>query len=276
MVVLFSLSCIGKGQPMEHKMLTIDHVLIAVDNLDSAKSEYESYGFTVVYGGDKDKALNALIFLKDGTLIELIGKDRFPSSYKTLNKLRITRLFGFMKDRISAFSSVPAGFFNYSLYSPDLNHTYNYFKSTKIKVSKPKAFERKREDGTIVRWELIGTKPYDLPFIIGDYTPGRVSDSSFLNHKNHAVGIDSILIETSVFAEYYEIYNLLYSQKPLITHDTLQKAVYKVKNITVVLSEARLKTKYFGRNDKSAPVALSVRCSTPDTGYSFRLNNFLR
>lgn len=266
-----------QAQNVQDNKFRIDHVLIAVDNLDSAKKEYEQYGFTVVYGGDPLSALNALIFLKDGTLIELIGKDRFPFSYKLLNRLKITKLFGSMKDRITYFSSVPSGFFNYSIYSDRLDSSYYYLKSKGIKVDKPKEFKRKRDDNVIVKWQLIGIKPYDLPFVIGDYHPSRVSDSSFLNHRNKAIALDSLFIETTDFDSYVNDYSIFYQQAPLIKiiHDK-RCANYNIKGITIHLMERTSIKTFFKKKDQSATSSFVVRCEGENKVYPQNINHFIK
>ena len=257
---LMSFSCVSAQKTRND--LKIDHVLIAVECLDSAVRQYESYGFKVVYGGSEKKALNALIFLKDGTLIELIGQDRFPLAYKLLNSARATLLFGRMKDRITSFPNVPAGFFNYCLYSNDIDEYYLYLKRQGIKVDKAKRFRRKREDGVTIQWELLGTSPYDLPFIISDYTPQRLTDSSYTIHSNNAIGIGSIIVETSDFTSYYNHYCVLYQQKPEIKIKNNERcSEFSVGSSAIVLTESNNHKVYFSKRDKSCTSFFIIKCS---------------
>jgi len=129
------------------KELRLYHILIAVENLADSKKEYEGYGFTVVYGGTEKDTYSTFIFLKDSTLIELVGKDRSPRLFAFLNKLRITRLFSLMKDRITGFRKIKARVFNYCLYSNNLNSTHYCLKQNGIKAVPLKIFSRFREDG---------------------------------------------------------------------------------------------------------------------------------
>lgn len=259
-ILLTLVSGLNAQDTMRTTNLKIDHLLIAVDNLDSAKRQYESYGFNVVYGGEEETSLNALIFLKDGTAIELVGKDRFPKLWKIFNSLRFTAIFGIMKDRITTFPKIREGFFNYSLYSDNLENTYKHLNKNKFIVDKPVRFSRHRNDSVKIQWELIGTKPYDLPFIIGDYTPSRLSDSIFVEHKNKAVAIDSIVVETIAVDEYIEIYTLLYQISPDIESKNGQKTAYfKIGNITLKLQEVARINSYFKRS-LSNTKSFTIKC----------------
>lgn len=264
------------SQNQSYQNPKIDHILIAVDNLDSAIVEYKNYGFTVIYAGSSKDALNALIFLRDGTAIELIGKDRFPHIFTFLNNIRFTRLFGIMKDRISAFRDIPVGLFNYSLYTEDLHLTYKYLKFNGLKVAKPVSFTRQREDLINIKWELIGLFPNDLPFFIGNYSPSRLSDTSFIIHKNHAVAIDSLVIETNSFDKYYQIYNVIYNQKPQIHQkDTFRTCIYRLIDNYVILQEDIQIHSFFTKKDQSAPIRVSIKCEGSSYLKPGKLNDFI-
>lgn len=260
----------------EAQIVRIDHVLIAVDNLDSAKFEYEQNGFNVVYGGTKRKSLNALIFLKDGTVIELIGKDRFPWYYTILNKVGISKLFGLMKDRITKFRKAPDGLFNYCLYSTDLDSTYKNLKANLIKCDKPKQLNRKRDDGIVIKWSLIGTCPYDLPFYINDYSPSRVSDSLLLEHQNGVIGIDSLDVVTNQFESYLKLYNLIYNQSPIVNGSVgLRYARYHLKGQTLILKESVESFVTFNRKECSMPVMVYLSKRYGNQQFKKRINTYL-
>jgi hypothetical protein len=257
-------------------VLKLDHVLIAVKDLKKAKKEYESFGFTVVYGGHPDKALNALIFLKDGTLIELVGQDKFPPIYSTLHTLKITTLLGSMKDRITSFPKIQEGFFNYSLYSNNLDSAYHYLKKSKLSVSKPIKLTRNREDGVKVEWQLIGTKPYDFPFIISDYTPSRISTPDHKKHLNGAISIDTLLITTINFNSVYAKYNLLYQQSPEISiTNSIKKAYYQIGKTVLILQQTDTIRKYY-RNSETETKLFVVGSTDKKYSISTSLNDFIR
>ena len=65
-------------------MLTgIDHIVIAVPDLDVARKSYEALGFTVVPGGRHPVGThNALIAFADGAYVELIAFYEANPSHK--------------------------------------------------------------------------------------------------------------------------------------------------------------------------------------------------
>lgn len=255
----------------------IDHLLIAVDNLDNPKREYEKYGFTVVYGGSKEKAINALIFLTDGTLIELIGKDRIPKYWTFLNHAGITKIFGLMKDRISMFGNVQSGLFNYCIYTSDIKANLRYLKSANIRCGKIVSLSRKREDNVKIKWQLIGTYPYDLPFYINDYQPSRLSDSSLTIHANGVVAIDTLFIETIDFVKYRQIYNQLYNQKPeMVKNANSLMAYYKVGQHTIVLISTNNKVCAFRKTGGSIPVSVTLKANKTPLGKYLMMNGFIK
>lgn len=234
--------------------------MIATERLSEAKAHCERLGFKVAYGGTERRALNALIFLKDGTLIELIGKDRFPAIVSLLRSMRLTRLFGLMIDRIASFPRVPAGLFNVSLHAADLHGTCRRLKENGIRVSRPTRLSRKRDDGVTVRWELLGTAPYDLPFIIGEYRPGRLSDASLMEHPNGAIGIDSVTIGCRDLARYGDIYTRLLEVQPVMaTRNAVRCANFALTGSTVTLVESQDVPNIFTSADESFPLAFAIR-----------------
>ena len=54
----------------------IDHVVIAVNDLDATTRDFEGAGFTVVPGGEhkSGKSSNVLVAFQDGSYFELIRK----------------------------------------------------------------------------------------------------------------------------------------------------------------------------------------------------------
>lgn len=279
-IILFLLSLFLSvklhSQSQNYLTPKIDHVLITVKNLDSAKLEYEKYGFTVVYGGSTKKAFNTLIFIRDVSVIELIGKDRLPFVYTFLNKLRFKKLFGMMKDRITAFRNLPVGLFNYCLYTESLDSTYKYLKRNGLKVAKPVSFSRLREDKIKIKWELVGSFPYDLLFFIKDYSPTRLRDSTYLIHKNKAIAIDTLVIETNTFDKYVKIYNVIYNQTPqMLLNNNVRTLTYKLPEQYVILKEASIVHSFFSKKDQSAPIKISVRCGQPLEIEQKKVNEFI-
>jgi len=214
------------------------------------------------------------IFLQDGSAIELIGKDRLPNLYTILNRLRFTRIFGLMKDRITAFRDLRDGLFNYCLNTDDLLATYEYLELNGLDVAKPISLARLRDDDVKIKWQLIGSSPYDLPFFIGDYNPARISDPLCTQHANKALSLDSIIIATDSFEKYYRIYNVIYNQTPEIElSDTLRTSTYRLTRQVVILQETKIVNWFFTPGDQSAPVKVFITCDEiPDAN---KVNEFI-
>ena len=74
--------------------LKFDHIVLVVRDLKKATADFQSQGFTVTPGGVHYKGLseNALIFLEDGTFIELLA---LRKSFRTsvLQSIRKTKFF---------------------------------------------------------------------------------------------------------------------------------------------------------------------------------------
>lgn len=66
----------------------IGHVLIQVDHLETAIRQYRQMGFQVVSGGVPGKTNNALIYLKDGSFLELFSTNH-GSVVNTLLKFMV-------------------------------------------------------------------------------------------------------------------------------------------------------------------------------------------
>ena len=57
--------------------LSLDHIVIAVTDLDAAMRDYEALGFTVLPGGEHPRgSRNALIVFEDGSYLEIIAFGR--------------------------------------------------------------------------------------------------------------------------------------------------------------------------------------------------------
>ena len=75
-------------------MFKLDHVIIAVFELDQAVADYRALGFTTIYGGRHANGAthNALVCFQDGTYLELLAptgdlgaarRDRFQPAAAT-------------------------------------------------------------------------------------------------------------------------------------------------------------------------------------------------
>lgn len=138
----------------------IDHVLIAVDDLEIAIETYERLGFQVLRGGKHPKmgTHNALVPLADGTYLELIGifdqtlaEDAAPFIVAALkNENRLAR---------------------FVLESDNLDADVAEIRARGFDIGDAQAGERERPDGQRVAWRAAFPSDPRFPFLIQDVTP---------------------------------------------------------------------------------------------------------
>src|SRR5262245_7646198 len=141
-------------------ILGIDHILIAVDDLELASEVYAKLGFQVLPGG-KHPAMgthNALVPLADGTYLELIGvfdmdlaKEQSPHIVAALQQ----------ENRLATFA----------LASDDLDADVAAIRARGLEIGDVKEGERVRPDGERVVWRRAVPADPNLPFVIQDVTP---------------------------------------------------------------------------------------------------------
>lgn len=141
-------------------ILGIDHILIAVNNLDQAVATYQRLGFQVARGGDHPKTgtSNALVAFADGTYLELIAvrdhalvQQAWPKILETLG--RSNHLVNFAIDADNLAAEVTA------------------IRGRGLSIGDPAPGERVRPDGQRVAWLKADPTDKNLPFLLQDVTP---------------------------------------------------------------------------------------------------------
>jgi len=159
----------------------IDHVVIAVRELESAIASYSRAGFTVVRGGKHPIGThNALIALADGSYLELIAflkPDTGHPWQKALDK--------------------GGGIVDFCARTNDLDADAEQMRSAGAKIGKPYQLTRDRPDGYHLSWVLaVPEAPFSgqLPFLIKDETPRDERVPRERSHNNGANGIRTLAI----------------------------------------------------------------------------------
>lgn len=141
----------------------IDHIVIAVRDLDQASADYAALGFTVTPGGEHTGGAthNALISFADGSYFELIAfrePDR-PQDHKWWGRF-----------------STGEGTVDFALLADDVAAEAERLAAAGITVDGPVAGGRLRPDGEQVAWRNLGLSApgVPLPFVIEDVTPRAV------------------------------------------------------------------------------------------------------
>jgi len=174
----------------------IDHIVIAVNDLDTAVASYSQLGFTVVRGG-RHAGLgthNALIAFADGAYFELIA---------FIPPLPPSRHWWY-----SALAQ-GGGLVDFCAQSDNLEGDAAAFRKAGAAIGAPFAMERVRPDGYTVCWVLATTEGASrgvVPFFIRDTTPRDKRVPRDRTHSNGVVGVRSLALAVSDPPAIAEIY----------------------------------------------------------------------
>ena len=163
--------------------LPLDHIVIAVHDLEAAVADYRALGFQVAIGGRHPgrTSHNALVVFADGAYLEIIAwtapapEERW---YRTL------RDHG---EGLVDFALLPGST------SQALAEARERGLDTLIG---PVDGGRVRPDGAQLLWQTARHATPDLPFLCGDVTPRalRVPEGSVREHPNGALGVASLTV----------------------------------------------------------------------------------
>jgi catechol 2,3-dioxygenase-like lactoylglutathione lyase family enzyme len=159
----------------------IDHIVIAVHELDAAIQHYTDAGFTVVRGGRHNIGThNALIAFADGAYIELIAfLNPVPGHpwHAALEK--------------------GGGIVDFCMQTDDLAADVELLRGAGATMGEPSPMTRDRPDGYRVKWVLsIPAPPFSgqVPFLIKDETPRDERVPRERTHRNEASGLESVTV----------------------------------------------------------------------------------
>jgi catechol 2,3-dioxygenase-like lactoylglutathione lyase family enzyme len=160
----------------------VDHIVIAVKDLDRAVANYRSLGFTVHPGGVHHGGVshNALIVFADGSYVELIA---FREDAPANRWWQILKAAG---ERIVDFALLP----------DDIDADLAAVIARGLDLEGPIAGGRLRPDGVAIEWQIARPSTWDLPFWCYDVTPRvlRVPGGPVRQHANGATGMSAIQI----------------------------------------------------------------------------------
>lgn len=157
--------------------LPLDHVVIAVLDLETAIADYTALGFQVLRGGDHPgrPTHNALVVLADGSYLELIAwKSPAPQE----------RWWPLLQRH-------GEGIVDFALLPQDTAETVAGAARRGLVLEGPLDGGRLRPDGERLQWQTARPASADLPFLCGDITPRalRVPEGAARVHPNGAIGV---------------------------------------------------------------------------------------
>lgn len=169
-------------------MLTgIDHIVIVVNDLAAASTQFEAAGFTVTPGGSHPTGThNSLIPFQDGSYLELIA---IENAELAKGHPWFERMAG------------KEGFVTFAVGADPLDYELERLASRGIAAVDRKDGARSRPDGQLLQWKssaLQSDPPVFLPFLIQDVTDHdlRVPGGDAAEHKNGVKGITGLTIVT--------------------------------------------------------------------------------
>lgn len=160
----------------------LDHVVIAVGDLERTIADYRALGFTVHPGGRHPgrTSHNALVVFEDGAYLELIAWTA-PNPAERWNTAHLAHGDGYMD-----FALIPA----------DVPRAIEEARSRGATMNGPVDGGRVRPDGVELQWQTGRQVTWDLPFFCGDVTPRalRVPEGEVRKHANGATGIATVTV----------------------------------------------------------------------------------
>lgn len=158
----------------------LDHVVIAVADLERAAHDYRALGFTVVVGGRHPgrTSHNALVAFGDGSYLELIAWPEPGPAERWYNEL----------------AKHGEGPLDFALIPDDVPRALREAHGRGLELAGPVDGGRVRPDGRELKWQTGRQKTFDLPFLCGDITPRelRVPTGDARRHANGALGIATV------------------------------------------------------------------------------------
>lgn len=165
--------------------LQIDHVTIAGQDLDRLADAFSEAGFEVDYGGRHSNEIThmSLIGFEDGSYIELVSTIEPEMDSPWWNG----PIHG------------DGGSCAWAIAVDDIDAATETLRNRGVQTDGPSAYQRVREDGTVVEWDLTflgeGDPGSSLPFLISDRTPRerRVQPTGDAMSSS-VVGVDTVVL----------------------------------------------------------------------------------
>lgn len=162
----------------------IDHIVILVDDLAEAVSDYEAMGFTVTPGGTHagGTSHNALVSFADGSYLELIAFLREEPGHR------------WWRHRAAG-----EGLIDFALLPLETEGAVGAAQARGLHMQGPFDGGRERPDGARLQWQTAFADAPELPFLCGDVTPRdlRVPHGPAHHHHNGVIGIFRVTVAVS-------------------------------------------------------------------------------
>lgn len=192
---------------MKALTLPLDHVVIAVADLDAAMNEFRAMGFTVSVGGQNGPTHNALVPFQDGTYLELIcprswlARMLFIAFYRSKLLHLLKTIIPSLSFRVFSWLGGPSGVCDFCLRivsqgNENLQSVIADLRAQGVDMSDVIEMARTKPNQEVAQWRLAAPVDLQLPFFIEDITnvDVRVPSGEAAIHKNGVVGISRLLL----------------------------------------------------------------------------------
>jgi hypothetical protein len=210
--------------------LRIDHVTVAGRDLGRLATAFSSAGLPVEYGGRHSNGVThmSIVGLRDGSYVELIS---------TLDDGAASPWWD---DAIHA----DAGPCAWAVRADDIESMTATLRDRGVVVDGPSGYQREREDGTLVEWDLTSLEDGDpgarLPFLVADRTPrerrvrptGEMASSPVRGIETVVVGVPDLSAAIEAFETAFDAAALTRSEC-----DDLRAEVASFPDLPVALAE---------------------------------------
>ncbi|MCJ2093641.1 MULTISPECIES: VOC family protein [unclassified Methylobacterium] len=162
--------------------LVLDHIVIAVRDLDDAAADYAALGFTVVRGGAHANGIthNVLVIFEDGAYLELIAWKRPDPGNRWWD----------------VYERAGEGLIDFALLPDEIEAVVAGAQARGLDIQNPIPGGRNRPDGARLEWRTARSPRPDVPFLCGDVTPRslRVQEGAVRRHGNGVVGVATLTV----------------------------------------------------------------------------------
>ncbi len=225
-------------------ILGIDHIVIAVHNLDAAIETYRGLGFTVVAGGAHPYGShNALIGFADGSYIELLAFYEDSPAHPWWDLLH----------------QRGGGLIDFCMATDDIRADLAAFRAKGVDAGDLTEGGRRRPDGYQVQWinnKVGGDFQGVLPFIIEDVTPREERLPKETAHANGVTGIHCLSLATASIERDAGIMSAVLKREGQSFDDALGAS-----GIRFAVGTHQLE--YLAPKDKSSPVQTHLAANAP-------------
>ncbi len=210
--------------------LSLDHIVIAVQDLDAATADYAALGFTVIRGGEHADGVtgNVLVVFQDGSYLELIRFNR-PEPGRRWSDV---------------YHSAGEGFLDHALLPTDIAADVAAAQGRGLDIESPIPGGRIRPDGERLEWKTARSPSPDVPFLCGDVSPRRLrvqEGDAVRTQPNGVTGVASLVVAVRDVAESARRYAaLLGAPEPAIADRDVGGSAARVAEFTLGGSGTRI------------------------------------